>query len=371
MQVSLRAMLIAIALATPAWSSLMAEQGLSIGFVNGQLIADSRYYANGGGPAPAPGTAVSPAEVQPAVPGCSGGVVGAEAACCNDVCMDACDCAPVLTCKNWTVLAGATFLNRNNDREVFLRGPGGGSILGPDIGPQTGFQGSVIRHGDGLDFEVGVLWLVSNSRNDFIDIDPGTSVPGTDLIFAAPGDGFSSYDSELFSAEFNARRRYSDYFTILGGFRYLNLNEELLIGTVDTLPDLGAQTEVDNNLYGFQIGIDSVIYQSGYWNINAIGKAGIYYNDIDRDIVLMGDPIPGTVRVSDDDDTEAFVGQAELSATYWITENFGLRGGYQVIWLDGVALAPAQLRGIGEGGEIDSSSSPFYHGALVQGEFVW
>src|SRR5687767_6378924 len=142
MQVSLRAMLIAIALATPAWSSLMAEQGLSIGFANGQLIADSRYYAGGGGPAQAPGTAVSPAQAQPMAPGCSDGVApyGADAGCCNDVCMDACDCAPVLTCKNWTVLAGATFLNRNNDREVFLSGPGGASILGPDIGSQTGFQ---------------------------------------------------------------------------------------------------------------------------------------------------------------------------------------------------------------------------------------
>jgi hypothetical protein len=39
----------------------------------------------------------------------------------------------------------------------------------------------------------------------------------------------------------------------------------------------------------------------------------------------------------------AFVGEADLNATYQLGRGFALKAGYEAMWLDGLALAPGQI----------------------------
>ena len=76
----------------------------------------------------------------------------------------------------------------------------------------------------------------------------------------------------------------------------------------------------------------------------------------------------------DRDSTTAFVGEIDLTLGYRLTQHVTLRSGYQLMWLDNVALAgdaasrsllnPSLLR------DIDYDSL-FYQGATTGIDFVW
>ncbi|MBL9165621.1 MAG: BBP7 family outer membrane beta-barrel protein [Planctomycetaceae bacterium] len=70
----------------------------------------------------------------------------------------------------------------------------------------------------------------------------------------------------------------------------------------------------------------------------------------------------------------AFVGEIDLTLGYRLTQHIIVRGGYQLLWIDNVALAgdaasrgllnPSVLRGV-------EFNSLFYQGATTGIDFVW
>jgi hypothetical protein len=63
-----------------------------------------------------------------------------------------------------------------------------------------------------------------------------------------------------------------------------------------------------------------------------------------------------------------------LNATWRLNQNWGIRGGYQVYWLEGVALAPDQVLSTdlaNQTGGIDPNGHLFLHGANVGLEAAW
>ncbi len=75
-------------------------------------------------------------------------------------------------------------------------------------------------------------------------------------------------------------------------------------------------------------------------------------------------------------DHAAFVGSLALTGKYAITANLSARAGYQLLWIDGVALAPDQIAVSNPDivpahsyATVSTSGSPFYHGAFVGLEF--
>ena len=70
----------------------------------------------------------------------------------------------------------------------------------------------------------------------------------------------------------------------------------------------------------------------------------------------------------------AFVGELGLTGAYQINDCWTVRGGYQVIWVDGIALAPDQLddSDITTGvATLDTSGHPIYHGFVLAAELGW
>jgi hypothetical protein len=235
-----------------------------------------------------------------------------------------------------------------------------------------GYQLSAIRHDIlGCDWEVGYFQVDGFAAESFV---PGVSRMVTDVngIGFTVNDALAQYDSAIYSGEFNMRRKWSEAFTFLAGYRMLQLNEHYLGSGVDvvspTIADsLAASTY--NHLYGFQLGADIGVYDmGGPLTVNVLCKAGVFNNyahhaynltTVDNGIVT-GDVNSGAGR-----NQAAFLGQATAVATYALTKHLAFRASAEAIWLTGVALAPEQIGAVNLRTNqygINTSGALFYYG---------
>ena len=72
----------------------------------------------------------------------------------------------------------------------------------------------------------------------------------------------------------------------------------------------------------------------------------------------------------------AFVGEAGLQLKYQVTTGLTVKAGYEVLWLDGIALAPGQIqetltsaRASVQALGVNSGSSVLFHGATAGLEY--
>jgi hypothetical protein len=199
--------------------------------------------------------------------------------------------------------------------------------------------------------------------------------------FSSQVDAHYRYESSLANLEFNfVRKRESLYFLV--GFRYLLLDEEYRMhgetsSGLDPLPSIPASgqlnpinapseivrttfTSIDpaiNNLIGGQLGL-RWRRDNDLWFYEATGKAGVFGNvyRIGRDITK------GQV---------AFVSDLNFSAGLHLTDIWSVRAGYNLLWIDGVALAPQQEFYFPFLRSINSDNNIFLQGVNVGLEAVW
>lgn len=171
---------------------------------------------------------------------------------------------------------------------------------------------------------------------DIAGIVPSGQLIRSDVATATSG-------GKIQSAEMNWRRR-ADLVTWLAGFRWVQWNESLNItsreGTNlnDTI-DVG----VGNDLYGGQAGCDLRVYELGQWlRVNALGKAGIFYNPAHQ-MTSVNSPENIQFAGSSQAEQTAFFGEFGVNATVQIRQWLGWRVGYSLFWLSGVATAAEQL----------------------------
>lgn len=270
--------------------------------------------------------------------------------------------------------AGIERLNSNNLNQGFAGGP----------------RLSLTGHGDrGYDFEL--LYFQIDGWSSVASIAPNY-IPGGPppnwLVFEAPG-GFVqltddpdqsmawTYATRLYNAELNVRWNPGCRVTVLAGFRWVNLSEDLQ----GTLPPQRAapfwDTNTRNNLYGFQIGADGKLFERGRFSIDGLVKAGIFDDHVDEATMVSIDRIP--FRQSASTNHAAFVGETGLQCKYRVTPRLSLQAAYQAIWLQGVALAPGQIAETYshyhpiyiEALGVNCNSSVFFHGATAGLEYAF
>lgn len=182
------------------------------------------------------------------------------------------------------------------------------------------------------------------------------------------------FSSRIYNAEANLRRGLTDRLTFLHGFRWLqfseNLNTDIQVGGVSTATH---NVNVDNHLYGYQIGADYRLWTPNTrWFVDAFGKAGIYGNWADQTTTTAG--VGGALpAISANTSQVAFVGEAGIYGGYRINDRWRAISGYNVLWLSGVADAPGQLAttNVATGAAtVAMNGSPFYHGATFGLEWV-
>jgi len=304
----------------------------------------------------------------------------AEAACCNAGCVDC--CAPCCCCPTWTVEAGAVLLERvrDNDR-VLMTDMNGGVLLDAsefDTDVEGGPMVRLLRHRPcGPDLELSFFTI-----GQFSDAAVYPAFPdGTRFIVQEPnpfyfngntGPNPVAFRSELYSTELNARWCANQWLTVLAGFRWVELHEQ--INWDFRFDTIGCRTRVNggNHMYGFQLGADAALWRCGRLRLDGLLKAGAYGNWASATSAFEQPRGAQGWGTADRDGVVSFLGEVDLTAKYRLSPSVQLAAGYQVMWMEGVALASQQLsalnvpysgHGIGDG--IDTSGSPFYHGALV------
>jgi hypothetical protein len=295
-----------------------------------------------------------------------------ESSCCESGCCEQSMCCYDCQSPYWSVEAGAVFLRRDHQTNVPLTN----GVTPISVGDlafneyQGGPAVTLIRHnlmGSRTSFEVTYFGVRDTNS---------VTATGATAFFSNPQINFPNrnvgldYRSSLDNTEINFRDTFGDWFTLLGGFRWVELSDEL-----STNFGGGAtyRINVNNHLYGGQIGADILIWGSDRFSIEWIGKAGIYGNAADQDTTIVG--VAGAVpNLSARDGQASFIGEMDLTARYSLNCRWNIIGGYKVMWLSGIALAPNQLAtsNIVTGvATLDNNSQPIYHGFTVAAECVW
>jgi hypothetical protein len=280
-------------------------------------------------------------------------------------------------------------------------------------GFSPGLRLGLIRHGDSS-FDLELSYFQVNGWNSSTAVGPDN--PPSWLVMRAPGSFYQTQDftyqamqwdyaTELYNAEANVRWNLSSRVTVLAGFRWLQLHDNLQgtipppdrieplwkmnqnnnlldVARIENQPGKPATGEfppfwnasTTNNLYGLQIGVDGKILECGDFSISGLVKVGGYYNQAAES---TGVSIFKVVRPSDASTNHAaFVGETGLQCKYQVTKGLALKVGYEALWLAGVALAPGQIQetyttspDIVSALGVNSSSSVFFHGATAGLEY--
>lgn len=138
------------------------------------------------------------------------------------------------------------------------------------------------------------------------------------------------YESNLDSLEFNIRSRQWKTVAPIAGLRFLQIDETA--EQIDVTNSLQFTGNVDNELYGFQLGADVLLGQWGPVRLESTIKGGVYYNDVN----LLGDT--ATVDLNRSFSHIAFVGEVGIAGVWQLGPRHAVRIGYQSMLFDGVAM---------------------------------
>jgi hypothetical protein len=276
----------------------------------------------------------------------------------------------------WTATAEALLMERTGGKSSSLLlnsvAQGGGEIFNSNgfyfpwaVGPRVSVVGEDILFG--CDIEANYFgidgWEVSKAfvapagaRFMLFNQNAHTLTEG-DLVAYR-------YISQLHSGEINARHPIWDRFSVLMGFRYLELHE-VLMSAINSVQF--AEANVDNHMYGGQIGANFALVDTCRFGIEGVVKAGVFGNYADlsmygRDIIRSNQYLTHT----------SVFGEIGLTGIFQATNHLAVRGGYQAMWLDGVALASDQYESV-----TLADTSPymggtlFYHGVSAGLEYAF
>ena len=107
-------------------------------------------------------------------------------------------------------------------------------------------------------------------------------------------------------------------------------------------------------------------------------RGGLYYNRAEQRTLApaLTPVIPLFVdRITAADSQTSFLGEIGLVGVMEINDTLSVRAGYQVMWLEGIALAPDQITGTDlsapGSATVRAENGLFYHGGSVGLALKW
>ena len=170
-------------------------------------------------------------------------------------------------------------------------------------------------------------------------------------------------------------------FEWFAGFRYLNISQRLgILAQAVAFPSASLEEgtydiSTTNNLFGAQLGA-RLRRLWGRFGWEATGMAGVFGNAEQETQSVTDFPnFPLRPTVSTSGGEVAFVGEINLSALYRLTDVWILKAGYNLMWIDGLALAPDQLdfnfATSPSGNQLQNGGAMFLQGVNVGLEARW
>ncbi|TWT55073.1 hypothetical protein Pla22_27270 [Rubripirellula amarantea] len=296
-----------------------------------------------------------------------------EGVCDSGACADPCG-------PKWTTSAWGLFLDRDAPSggiPLVSQNAGSTLLTTDDLEPSTGSGFGVslgFARTKGSRFEFTFLnsdWDLSNGLAGNGNLN---SVLGTvDYTLADRID--ISYDSEIQSFELNHWVDTNANFSWMFGARYFSLDESFRLTGTDGNFVSNYDIDTQNDMFGGQLGasIEETIV-AGFLRGHVTGKVGIFGNEASSDSMLRDVNNTVEFRSSSVSNTDAaFLGDVDAGITACVSEMFQVRAGYQMLWLNDVALAPEQFQGNAASPEqpINSSGKLFMSGAYIGAMISW
>ncbi len=313
-----------------------------------------------------------------------------------------CDSGWCCEYPGWYASGDALFLKRNEARNNVLVVADRGTLLDPTDDTvllttrdlnftdfETGFRATLGRslgHGlalEGSYFQVeewdAFAQVTSNGLIVSSALGEGLSPP---LPFNFPffnADTFYEavqqtvvYRSELKNAELNLKatcKHHNIIHTEFVGIRYLKVRENFVLTSQDEVTStptagLGTYTiDTDNDLLGGQYGQEYGIPLFGMVLLSTKLKAGLFGNSVEQTTEIIDS---GVIRYNarDTEPELSFVGEINFSADVRVNNFISVHGGYNLLWVQQVALAPEQNYplGLAAVSPINDNGHLFYHG---------
>lgn len=194
----------------------------------------------------------------------------------------------------------------------------------------------------------------------------------------------ATYYSKLYDGEASLRCPFSDCLSGLIGFRYARLEEEMGLAGGQDIYDISgniigtnytqATSRVTNDLFGFQLGgMFSLGRGTSPVYLDTVVKGAVCSNQIHRERLWSSNlaaPPTDTPYVNQYAGVVAFIGEVSARVTWEIASHLSVFGGYQVLWLSGIADASDHLGRTTVGGIYDTQTTLF-HGGMGGFEARW
>ncbi len=195
------------------------------------------------------------------------------------------------------------------------------------------------------------------------------------LALATGADALTfSYGSELHNAELSLRSLTESErlaLSLLGGLRYVNLHEDFVLGAVSAAFGDSEETSAttNNHLVGLQLGGEAAYRRGERWSIGAVGKGGLHLNFADQRVRNVASTAGvSTLVLGTTTSGNHLAGSLETGVVVRcrLSDRFTLRGGYQVLYLTGLALAPEQFTSLNNDlAKIPQTITPGVTGAFL------
>ena len=189
----------------------------------------------------------------------------------------------------------------------------------------------------------------------------------------------SRFRSRFDSLELLKKRWGWDVISCSSGVRYIDVSEEFELYSIAPDDSIGHLTmDTQNKMLGFQLGVD-FYYPVGRWTMEGNLKGSLNGNLARGQFRLEnGGPFPdfGTLYGNDFSSVRlATMVELGYHVSYHISERVKIRGGYEVLWLYGVAAAVEQLRDgtlkVNTGTHAETDYAIIYHGGTFGFEIAW
>ena len=173
------------------------------------------------------------------------------------------------------------------------------------------------------------------------------------------------------------------------GFRWFQLEDEFeFAADINAIPDyqpddLFLNTDVENNLFGYQFGSRLTYSLTNRLLLNVGGKFGIYANNVDARQRIGTQDVLAYITASGADDIDTYdsdtvfstLGELDLGLGYRVNNAWTVTGGYRLLAVSGVATAPGQIgrefSSLEAAGRVQADDSIILHGGYVGLQYNW
>jgi len=274
---------------------------------------------------------------------------------------------------NWQITLEALTLDRAGMGSVPLVVNGGGVQLSADeldIGFGAGAKLTAYKDISSAD-SVGIEFF-------FVDqMDVSATFSNADAQFTVYGADFGSavdnleYETDIYSFEVNWRHQIgSGPFRAIAGLRAIQNNEMMIVSDGVSPPDLFIG-DLENQMFGLQIGLETSAAITNRLTLDAGIKAGFFNNSGTFDAAF---PQAGPSAVFHSEMSySASTLEFALGASYQVNDRISANIGYQVMMINGIAVLPEQLDDLAVPilGELDMDGHVIYQGLSLGIRYVW